>query len=342
MKNFFEKIATWVSSKGTWGVDLFFVLSGFLITGILIDSKKTSRYFRNFYARRTLRIFPLYYAVLVVTIFILPMFLPSVGLFGPARQNQIWLWTYTSNYYLAITSDWSLGPLSHFWTLAIEEHFYLFWPVVVYFLNRRLFSAVCILIVIASPSIRIWLSIEFPGEFVSDLITPCRIDAMCIGGLFASALRQSPKKTAYLFRQSKTILALVISSIALTMVLGRVFDPAKIFAVEFRQSAVCVLFGILILWGINTPWRPRFVGTILENKVLRILGKYSYGLYVYHGILTWYIGEETTEYFASFLGNHTLGLIAKVVFATGISFSISWLSFELFEKRLLKLKRYFE
>jgi len=92
---------------GLLGVDLFFVLSGFLITGILLESKSKPHYFRNFYARRTLRIFPLYYGVLAVLFLVLPLFASLSPLFEQAREHQGWLWTYTANFYVAYTASWS-------------------------------------------------------------------------------------------------------------------------------------------------------------------------------------------------------------------------------------------
>src|SRR5206468_651405 len=123
-----------IQDSGWIGVDLFFVLSGFLITGILLDSLGKPGYFRNFFARRTLRIFPLYYAVLTVSLFLVPALiglqrLPE--LYHRLLENQLWLWTYAANY-LQATGRHTLPGFGHFWSLAIEEQFYLLWPFVVY------------------------------------------------------------------------------------------------------------------------------------------------------------------------------------------------------------------
>src|SRR4051812_48705226 len=113
------------ASYGVLGVDLFFVLSGFLITGLLLDAKSGPHYFRNFYARRTLRIFPLYYLVLTILFIVLPRFTALPAPLEDARIHQGWLWTYTSNFFIAARAEWALTYVSHFWSLAIEEHFYL-------------------------------------------------------------------------------------------------------------------------------------------------------------------------------------------------------------------------
>src|ERR1700689_1878053 len=127
-----ERAVVKAANYGTLGVDLFFVLSGFLITGILWDSKGDPQFFRNFYVRRTLRIFPLYYAVLAVLFVALPL-VPALypAPLAESAAHQQWVWTYATNFYLALKEQWALPYVSHFWSLAVEEHFYLAWPWVV-------------------------------------------------------------------------------------------------------------------------------------------------------------------------------------------------------------------
>ena len=133
--------------ESSWaGVDLFFVLSGFLITGILLDSRHDKRYFLNFYARRTLRIFPLYYAVLVIAILIVPAvmgFSKLPELYSRLVANQLWLWTYLQNFAQA-SGPHALPGFGHFWSLAVEEQFYWVWPLAVFLLPRRHLFRLCI------------------------------------------------------------------------------------------------------------------------------------------------------------------------------------------------------
>ena len=136
--NIAEKAVVRLASYGANGVELFFVLSGFLITGILYDARHKPNYFRNFYMRRALRIFPLYYGVLVLVFFVAPL----IPLFQGAEldyllDRQAWAWLYAINLYIAKEGTWSFSYLQHFWSLAVEEHFYLFWPFVVYALVHR-------------------------------------------------------------------------------------------------------------------------------------------------------------------------------------------------------------
>src|SRR5690242_14080294 len=136
--NAVERAIVAVTNYGSYGVELFFILSGFLITGILYDARNEPHYFRNFYMRRVLRIFPLYYGVLALVFVVAPL-IPLLR--GPTLDylvdRQWWAWLYAVNIYIAKLGEWSFSYLDHFWSLAIEEHFYLFWPLVVFVLARR-------------------------------------------------------------------------------------------------------------------------------------------------------------------------------------------------------------
>src|SRR5215471_9090078 len=136
--NLVERAIVGVTKYGELGVELFFVLSGFLITGILYDARNDPHYFRNFYMRRVLRIFPLYYGVLALVFFVAPL----ISLLqGPTLDylidRQAWAWLYGVNVYLAGHEEWSFSYLNHFWSLSVEEHFYLVWPFVVLLLAQR-------------------------------------------------------------------------------------------------------------------------------------------------------------------------------------------------------------
>lgn len=133
----------WITILGWIGVDVFFVLSGFLITGILLDNKQRNSYYKVFMIRRILRIVPLYYLVLVL-FFIISRFVTFPGA-GYLLHNQLYFWTYTPNYLFAFYG-WPKGfeGLNHFWSLAIEEQFYLFWPFFVFMLNPRQLLFACI------------------------------------------------------------------------------------------------------------------------------------------------------------------------------------------------------
>ena len=144
----FDRVYVNLARLGWSGVDLFFVLSGFLITGLLVDAKGGPHYYRNFYVRRTLRIFPLYYAFLFFTLRVAPWLWPDTELAAMARQSmagrsEAWYWLYGSNVLFAQDQNFGHPNLAVTWSLAIEEQFYLVWPLVVALTSRRTLIWTC-------------------------------------------------------------------------------------------------------------------------------------------------------------------------------------------------------
>src|SRR5258707_4986444 len=181
------------ANYGAYGVDLFFILSGFLITGILYDSRTNPHYFRNFYMRRILRIFPLYYGVLVITFFLLP----RIAAFGSEtletlRTHQSWLWLYAVNIYDGMKGVYSLPYFDHFWSLSVEEHFYFVWPLLVWLLGGRprTLMNVCIVTAFSALTARVIASVAGVSPISIFVLTPFRLDALCIGAFLAIYARQ--------------------------------------------------------------------------------------------------------------------------------------------------------
>lgn len=173
------------ATYGWIGVDLFFVLSGFLITGILLETKNREAYFKNFYMRRVLRIFPLYYLGLIFFFFLLPHFsLWAKESFVNGFHEFPWFLTYLMNYRSEITV-----PLGHFWSLCIEEQFYFFWPLMVWLLRRRHLMVLCIAAVVLIPILRFLLwNAGFGIEAISRY-SITRIDSLLMGAFLALSAR---------------------------------------------------------------------------------------------------------------------------------------------------------
>ena len=177
------------------GVDLFFVLSGFLITGILLDTRGGERYFTNFYARRILRIFPLYYLVLFLAFVVLPKFpavYPVLTGVPPAEQVDVpqWpYWLYLTNVSVA-ERGWVHGWLDVAWSLAIEEQFYVVWPLLVWLCPPRLVALLCAVILVAEPIARIYArEMDYQVIWIY-VLTWYRLDGLAIGALLAVAHRR--------------------------------------------------------------------------------------------------------------------------------------------------------
>ena len=323
-----------LADLGWCGVDLFFVLSGFLITGILLDARDEPRYFRNFYMRRVLRIFPLYYGVLAISLLLVltvPHLRHNLHLHG-------WLWTYTTNIKVAIDNDYRFiigrARLDHFWTLAVEEHFYLVWPVLVWGLDRRTLTWVCGGMLIGSPLLR--RAIASPGHMVpAYVLTPCRRDALAAGALGAILARDRGLKSL-----RRPALALALIALALTAALYLRTDHLNRYKVRtafFGYSFLAAMFAGWVVVGAGLDRRSR-AGRILCWWPLLMFGQYSYGLYVFHHILRGYLPKV-------WLLNHVPGqwLAAFAYFAVlvGLSMLIAVASWHLYEKQFLKLKRFF-
>jgi peptidoglycan/LPS O-acetylase OafA/YrhL len=326
-----------LANYGIWGVDLFFVLSGFLITGLLYDTKKSAHYFRDFYVRRTLRIFPLYYAVLALLFIGLPALRTAYppGLAESAR-HQMWLWLYASNFYLAIHRAWALPYVGHFWSLAVEEQFYLLWPVVVLSFGRRSLLGICVAVTVLALALRIALSFAGAGTIAVGVLTPCRFDALCVGGFLSLAVRsmslERVARTARLWLGPLLGLVLVVSGWnALRGTLSDVVLP-------LRGTFIALTFGALLATSLAAPAESG-LSRLLRSRVLCFLGTRSYGLYVFHGIIAYAMGEHQAALDALAARIHPgAAMVIQAGIGAGVSILVAALSYELFEKHFLRLK----
>jgi peptidoglycan/LPS O-acetylase OafA/YrhL len=341
--NAFERAINKAASYGGWGVDLFFVLSGFLITGILLDDKGSEGYFRNFYARRTLRIFPLHYGILVLVLLVPDALVAS---FAPelteTRRLQGWLWTYLGNFYIAGQGSFSIPYLSHFWSLAVEEHFYLFWPFLVGALSRVTTMRVTVTLSLIALALRIGLRFSGMSQLAVDVLTPCRADSLLLGAFCALASRGEGGAAAFALRARRFLLPCAASIILVSAFHALSGGSHDEISLPLRTSLLAVFFGLAITCAAD-PVGPTWLKAPFRLGFLRTLGKYSYGLYVYHGIIDRvYAYRDVDGLLTAALGSHTLAFVIRAVSGIAISFVISIASYELYEKRFLKLKRRFE
>jgi peptidoglycan/LPS O-acetylase OafA/YrhL len=333
---------SWLFSYGALGVDLFFVLSGFLITGILYDARTDAHYFRNFYMRRLLRIFPLYYGVLVIIFLVLPLIpeLRGSELSG-LRSHQAWAWLYAVNIYLAIHDGWVLSYIEHFWSLAVEEQFYLIWPLAVWLLaaKPRVFLTFSFLVAATSFVGRIAASLAGAGPVVIEVLTPFQLDALAIGGFFAVYLRQPGGEAG----ARRLVVPLALAGLGLLVIQfgARHLTTRGNVLESVRGGAFHLLLAALLLKGllgsVSSGW-TRF----LLSRPLAFLGKYSYGLYVYHHFFSYYFSTHRTDLIlAARLGCSSMtALVLQASAGIAASVVLAWLSYEFFEKHCLRLKRY--
>ncbi len=330
-----------VRTIGWAGVDLFFVLSGFLITGILLDTRGDSHYFRNFYMRRSLRIFPLYFGVLIGIFLIFPLF---SGTFAQNPRNQIWLWLYCSNFYTALTGGYAGQPnplglsLGHFWSLAVEEHFYLAWPLIVYMCGQRSLLRLCVGLSVFAFVIRSTIAWSGGSPY---FMTPCRIDAIAMGALVAVLMRSKIPPRVLL--RGATV-AIVVSVMALLVMFPSTrWNPTKFPMVSFGYSLIGIFFAASLARVVLGAQRGSWLSRAFCNPALRTLGKYSYGIYVFHGLLLLQLSRIVPmAWLYEKTGRYVISAVLHLCIASCVSVLIAWVSWHAYEKHFLKLKRYFE
>jgi peptidoglycan/LPS O-acetylase OafA/YrhL len=340
-----DRVVQAITGSGWVGVDLFFVLSGFLITGILLDAKGGRRYFRNFYARRVLRIFPLYY--LVIALVLGASLIPAVADHFPwaaseVRRVQAWYWTYTTNYLIAF-HGWAAAPMrsTHLWSLAVEEQFYLIWPALVLLADRRLLVKICVGLLIVCPLLRLALFFAHVPPRAIVVLTPTRIDTLAFGALLAIAVR-SPEGLERWKRPLKYAAIVCILALVSTLSFRPRLANESPEIVTLGFSLIAVIAGALVAFGATRS--PGTLGhRVLAHPVLRALGRYSYALYVFHFPIIGLLHAKglAPDARPALLGSHIPAQVVFTVICFAVSFAIAFGSWHLFEYPLLQLKSYF-
>jgi peptidoglycan/LPS O-acetylase OafA/YrhL len=341
---------------GWCGVDLFFVLSGYLITGILFDSRAGRHYFRSFYARRILRIFPLYYAVTFAFLVALPVLAEHVPrlarslppAFGQSRGQGVWFWTYLCNYAMAfgVAFPPALGAC---WSLAVEEQFYLLWPFVIRFLSAPMLRRICAGLLVASFTLRIVLVGAGAPFLAVYVLTPTRMDCLAVGAMIALAFRM-PRPSVAATRLAPRILALSLITLLTVAALQGSLDREGPIMLTAGFSAVPLLFGSLLVIALEGG-PGSLLSRALTTSFLRFFGKYSYALYLFHipfrslirGLLYGPLGGDGHPrfHFLSIAGSQVPGQLLFYLVAGIPCVGAALLSWYCFERPFLSLKRFF-
>jgi peptidoglycan/LPS O-acetylase OafA/YrhL len=317
------------------GVDLFFALSGFLITGILLDTRDDKRYYTNFIGRRFLRIFPLYYLVLCFVFFLLPYLLGKIYLphFEYYEQHEAWFWLYVQNWLYSRDGFPPNHLLVHFWTLGVEEQFYLIWPWLIRLIPRKqllktsLFLCTFAILFRCLPADS--LAMEPTYRYMSTL---SRMDGLLIGAIIAILIRDNPK---LLTRLTIPVVICSVIGLAIGITLSK---SVKFLDLPPYYTFIDLISGGIIVLGLSTKkWMKR----IVKWPVLINLGKYSYGLYVYHYIIFILLRYNLNDWLETTFNSFGARMLILGSITVVISIGVSILSFNLFESRFLKLKRFF-
>ena len=305
-------------SNGWMGVDLFFVLSGFLITGILVDTKQSKGYFKNFYIRRCLRIWPLYYSLMFFMFVLLPALRPSEAHSIFEKSSPWWAFPlFLQNFLLPISTN-AAGPLGVTWSLAIEEQFYVVWPVVVRFCSRAQLQLLAIAELCISPALRFYLSLHDVHLYTNVF---CRLDGLMAGALLALVVRSET------FVPSRFI-PLAWSSFFIAAPLAFAAQTLHAEWIVFSLTAVASTALVYLSLFSSQKW----MHAIFKDKFMVYTGTISYGLYLLHKIP---IGLVESFRLYRYL------LLAPLI-TTFVAYVLAALSWNFLEKPFLRLKRHFE
>lgn len=337
-----------IATVGWTGVSLFFVLSGFLITGILLDEKDKPHYFRNFYARRTLRIFPLYYLVLILAFVVAPL-IPALNTeaYREVASRQAWLWTYMMNIYASFYSEIGHNPFAgdwlemlHFWSLAVEEQFYLVWPLVVLFTTRRQLLGVCVVCILGAWGLRVYFAQE-QFNTAPYFFTLCRIDDLAIGAFIAAYARSQDGLEK--MRQYAPWVAFASACVLFAIAVNQHhFFQLDRNVQRYAYTAFGLLYGCLIVFALTAP-PANLYRRAMEFAPLRSYGKYSYAIYIFHWGLYGLVFSRIVplDALTEWLGSQNAALAIRFVAVAILSWGIGWISWNVYEKHFLKLKRMF-
>jgi peptidoglycan/LPS O-acetylase OafA/YrhL len=314
---------------GHIGLHIFFVLSGYLSTRILLQTQTSKHYYANWYARRCLRIFPLYYAFLIFCLVVVPCALgPEAYRFFGLKHGIGWLWVYGTNIYQSVHRNWCYGQLSHLWSLAVEEQFYLLWPLVVRFLPPARLTRFSVGLLSTSIILRLYFALFQHDYFVPRVFTLCNMD--CIAGGAIVAILINTRSREYCLRAGKMLLA--ISTVALPAYFITGYGSPNIVS-AFAPLATGIASCGVILHTVSQPGscKPWF------DKALAWVGRYSYGIYLVHypilGLVLKTLPVRMTP---------IPEMIVVTTIVGALSLAIAYASYEFYEKRFLKLKLKFQ
>ncbi len=313
-------LGRWVH-LGYTGVALFFVLSGFLITGILMDSRKAVNYFRSFYARRALRIFPVYYWTLLFLFLIVPWVFPTAGI--PPAHDRIFYLLYLNNWTRFLHEPNNLPYAGHLWSLSVEEQFYWLWPLVIFRTPERALKWICVGAMILGIGVAVYLSHAGASSDSIGRNTFVALPSLMLGALCAIFFRHPPA-VAHMKRWSRSIL-----------LIG--FGLAAFFAISSRSRYNGSSIGWFSGMGLNLAFAIFLLSAMLGPAVyrrflalgpLRKIGRYSYGMYVYH--IPFYTFFNHSHLFSP----GPIRAFVRIV----LVFILAALSYEILEKRINSLK----
>ena len=267
-------------SLGWLGVDVFFALSGFLISGILIDNRGCKNYFSTFYMRRTCRIFPIYFLFIPPLVLLIHWLRQAGYQWMEEPLPMLGYLTYTQNIFMAWTNQDGGLSLIPTWTLAVEEQFYMLLPLIVVLVPPRFLLKTFLVLIATAPIIRSILLFNLGSDHLStNCLLPCRWDTLFWGGTAAIVWRDERLRSAFLANDGRYLKAILIGAV---WVIPLLLFSKKFTDIPVRMSIGLTLIGLGSASYILLIVSKNVSGKFLLSKPLRFFGTISYGLYLVH------------------------------------------------------------
>lgn len=336
-----DRVLTALAGVGWMGVDLFFVLSGYLITRVLLAHRDSSSYFRAFYIRRALRIVPVYYVTLAVLFWVVPAVAPSLSpKYETFLAHQEWYWGYVANWFIVI-HKLNATPLSttHLWSLSVEEQFYLAWPLIVWAVPPRRLARVCLVGAVGVLVLRIWLRAHGAGFNPPYYSTPTRLDTLLLGAWLA-CMGARGDFAALARKWAPMLLCSALCALAAIAVThdGQLARASGVM-VTYGFSVVACANVALLAWVLATDGRGPIAQRTL-GPTMRSIGRYSYAIYLFHDLLfgLFQYAGLSVERFPRLAGTELPGLVAMFVLVYGSAWILARVSWQVLEAPLMRLK----
>ena len=335
---------TYINLNFFWiSIDLLFALSGLLITGILIETKDSPKYFKNFYIRRALRIFPLYYLLIFIFLFFI-LFLTKSPDSLKYFTNNIWYFLfYCQNWYFinyGIPAP-GTGHLNHTWSLAVDEQIYILWPLLIFLCKNKVqLIWLCISTLLLCLFFRIWylnffLSPTALDPYAAFHNTFCRIDSFAAGSLLYCLLRFNVN---FLNKKNATILFFATSFLVFIIGLkDNNFKFTGYYMSHFGFTLMGLNFMTCIYFSLTS--KNKLLNAVLQNSILVYIGKISYSLYVFHWFILLLLLPSFNNILKKMLSQNN-NFMAVTLWLI-VTFLVSVLSYNFFEKPIIRLKKKF-
>jgi len=322
---------------GWLGVDLFFVLSGFLITSILLSEAGTQKFLKNFYMRRMLRIFPIYFLTIAFCLLLMPIITSSLPMIY-YKQHLLWFVLFAQNWLYIFNPPQGNSILLHFWSLAVEEQFYLFWPFIILLIRserKLLWFVLSLLAFVMLLRYFLW-HLHIADLGYDSFYTFTRVDGICIGSAIAILWRIKP---SFLKNYTSIIVLSLAAGNFVMYFLNKNATTRLPYLAFIGYTTFGVMFGLLLNEVITGS--SKIIEALFNNKIMIFFGRISYGLYVYHWPVYLILSPVLKNYFATYTSNQNIALLCSSLLCTLLAIIVSYFSYRYFERYFLSLKTRF-